>query len=78
MWILSARLRQCSMNARSSSSLFWRTNDRISFGRVRPSSQPHAERPKVLSNLYHGNEQITTHNPVVLDFELEPPKGRER
>ena len=38
MWILSAILRQCSMNACSSAELFWRTNDRISFGRVLPSS----------------------------------------
>ena len=38
MWILSATLRQCSMNACSSAELFWRTNDRISFGRRLPSS----------------------------------------
>ena len=33
MWILLAFPRQCSMKACSSTELFWRTNDRISFGR---------------------------------------------
>jgi hypothetical protein len=39
-------------------------------GHVKPSTQPQAERPKVLSNLYHESEVISTHHPIVLDFEM--------
>lgn len=37
---------------------------------IKPSSQPQAERPKVLSNLYHESQVISTHHPIVLDFEV--------
>ncbi len=45
MWILSAMVRQCSMNACSSSELFCRTNERISLGRRLPSSARIAHQP---------------------------------
>lgn len=35
-----------------------------------PSSQPEAERPKVLSNVYGGGALLTRHHPLVLDFEI--------
>lgn len=38
--------------------------------RVRPSSLPQAERPKVLANLYHDTAPISTHDPIVVDFEV--------
>ena len=36
-----------------------------------PSSQPEAEKPKVLSNVYGGGALFTKHHPLVLDFEVE-------
>lgn len=39
--------------------------------RVRPSGSPQAERPKVLANLYHDTAPISTHDPIVVDFEVE-------
>jgi hypothetical protein len=38
--------------------------------RVKPSVLPQAERPKVLANLYHDTAPISTHHPIVVDFEI--------
>lgn len=37
---------------------------------IRPSVQPQAEKPKVLANLYHDSQRISSHHPIVLDFEI--------
>lgn len=41
--------------------------------KIKASSQPQAERPKVLSNLFH-ESLISTHHPIVLDFEIKSEK----
>lgn len=42
----------------------------MTAGGIRPSSSPQAEKPKVIPNLFHQGVPVSTHDPILFDFDV--------